>query len=72
LQFSDLIRDNKLNAEVFGSSNEYEEHINTPGMGDGSMTSMHWAAKVGSKPWTVKILLEYGADQVRDALRQQA
>ena len=51
LKFSDMIRDNKVDDAFFETEEaqqdpKYKDYLNTPGMGDGSFTSLQWAAKV--------------------------
>ena len=46
LNFSDLIRDNKVDQAFFADQPKYKDFLNTPGMGDGTFTSLQWAAKV--------------------------
>ena len=46
LNFSDLIRDNKVDQAFVADQPKYKDFLNTPGMGDGTFTSLQWAAKV--------------------------
>ncbi|GMH53156.1 hypothetical protein TrRE_jg13559 [Triparma retinervis] len=66
LNFSDLIRDNKVDQAFFADDDDeepkYKDFLNTPGMGDGTFTSLQWAAKMGSKSWTVEALIDNGGD----------